>query len=62
MALTDPQQFSEELYLSVLNRVPTAEETAEAASLLAARPNERQQIVIEIAWGLTCSSEFRFNH
>ena len=62
MALSDPQQFSEELYLSVLNRLPTAEETAEVAALLAARPDERQPIVMELAWGLVCSSEFRFNH
>ena len=62
MALNDPQQFSEELYLSVLNRQPTAEETAETAALLAARPDERQAIVMELAWGLICSSEFRFNH
>lgn len=62
MALAEPQPLAEELYLSVLNRSPTAEETAEAAALLTARPDERQQVVMELAWALICSAEFRFNH
>ncbi|MBL9122949.1 MAG: DUF1549 domain-containing protein [Planctomycetaceae bacterium] len=62
VALGDPQQLADELYLSVLNRQPLPEEAAEVAALLAAQPNERPQVVAELAWSLICSSEFRFNH
>lgn len=62
IALAEPAQVAEELYLSVLSRHPTEAETAELAALLTARPSERQQIVTEFAWALVCSSEFRFNH
>lgn len=48
----------EELYLSVLTRLPDAEERKEAAEFLAKTNGD----VTELAWALLASTEFRFNH
>jgi hypothetical protein len=48
----------EELYLSVLTRLPDAEERREAAEHLKRNPNG----VADLAWALLASTEFRFNH
>jgi hypothetical protein len=63
-ALTDASAIAEELYLSILSRRPDADERAEVASYLAARPDpkERPAAVRELAWSLLASTEFRFNH
>jgi len=62
LAMTDPKAVSEEIYLSTLSRWPAEQETAEVASYLAARPNDRPAAVQEVIWGLLSSAEFRFNH
>jgi hypothetical protein len=50
--------LAEELYLSVLSRRPDAEEKAEVARFLAARPGA----LADLAWALLASTELRFNH
>jgi len=61
--LEDAKAFAEELYLSVLTRLPAEEEVHDIAALLAARPKEQRHAVISDAvWALLCSTEFRFRH
>jgi hypothetical protein len=55
-------ELTEELYLSVLNRLPTTAESAEATAYLAARQDERAAAIQDLVWGLLTSVEFRFNH
>lgn len=54
--------LAEELYLSVLTRLPTAEEQKEVADLLASRSADRAAALQDLAWALLASAEFRFNH
>lgn len=62
LKLNDPAALSEELYLTVFSRKPTAPEVADVAAYLAARPMDRPVAIQELAWGLISSAEFRFNH
>ncbi len=59
---TEPNIAAEELYLTVLNRSPTDEETAEVAAYLANPEADRAVAARELVWGLLNSIEFRFNH
>ena len=58
---TDPALAAEELYLGILTRLPTPEETADVTAFLATRP-DRSKAAMELVWGLISSAEFRFNH
>ena len=58
----DPAQVAEELYLSILTRLPEPAETQKVAAYLAARPKERVPALQELAWALLSSVEFRFRH
>jgi hypothetical protein len=61
--LTDSKALAEELYLSILTRLPDAEEANDIAAMLDARPKEQRNAVISDAiWALLCSTEFRFRH
>jgi excinuclease UvrABC ATPase subunit len=60
--LEDANAFASELYLSVMSRTPTADETKEVADYMGPRKADRPAAVAELAWALFCSSEFRFNH
>jgi hypothetical protein len=60
--IEDATALAEELYLSVLTRLPTAEETADVASFLAAPETDKSKAVQEMAWALLTSAEFRFQH
>lgn len=60
--LTEPEQMAEELYLSILTRRPTAEETQDVADYLTQRKDEKAQALEELAWALLTSAEFRFQH
>jgi hypothetical protein len=62
LALKNPGETAEELYLSVLTRLPGTEERQEVADYLARRAAERQAALEELAWALASSAEFRFNH
>jgi hypothetical protein len=60
--LDDPAALSEELYLSVLTRLPTQEEKDEAANYLKDRTSDRPAAIGELVWAVVSSNEFRFNH
>lgn len=61
--LKDDAQISDELFLSILTRLPSPEERNEVIKLLQASPAaQRQNTLSELAWSLLTSVEFRFNH
>jgi hypothetical protein len=63
-AMADVEPLAEELYLCVLSRRPTADETNEVKQLLASTktPAERREPLQALLWGLLLSAEFRLNH
>ena len=60
--LKDAGPLAEELYLSVLTRLPAAEEAKEVADYVTRRSADRPVAVQELIWALLTSAEFRFNH
>ena len=60
--LKEADGVAEELYLSVLTRLPTDEERKEVADFLTGRTADRAAALQELAWALLASAEFRFNH
>jgi hypothetical protein len=62
--LSDQAALAEDLYLSLLNRRPIAQETEEVISLVKGTktPKERAEALQPLVWGLLLSAEFRFNH
>ncbi len=60
--IKEPKPLAEELYLSILTRLPTAEEIHDVADYLSEREKDRDQAIQEIAWALLTSAEFRFQH
>jgi len=60
--LKDAAAIAEELCLSVLTRVPTAEEQKEVADFLARHSADKPTALQELGWALMASAEFRFNH
>lgn len=60
--LTNTDALAEELYLSVLTRLPSAEERTEMADFLGSRSKDRLAALQDMAWALLASAEFRFNH
>jgi len=58
--LKEADEIADELYLSILTRLPTDEEKREIADLL--KTGDRNAAVREAAWALLASAEFRFNH
>lgn len=59
---SDPKIAAEELYLGILSKMPTDEESAFVTQYLANRAADRNVAAQELAWGLLNSAEFRFNH
>jgi len=58
----DVEAIAEELYLSVLTRMPNTEERAEVDEYLARFSERRSAALGELAWALITSAEFRSNH
>jgi len=58
----DSATAAEELYISVLNRLPSAAESADVKSLLEMPGSDRELVARELVWALLTSIEFRFNH
>lgn len=58
----NPQAVADELYLSVLTRLPTTDESNETRDYLAPRTADRPAALQELVWALVTSAEFRFNH
>lgn len=61
-AQKEPKPLAEDMYLHVLNRRPTDEETAAVTAYLQSRADARVPAIQEMVWGLLSSAEFRFNH
>ncbi len=61
-AQKDSGLLAEELYLSVLTRMPTTDERKEIADYLTRRNAGRLIALQDLAWALLTSAEFRFNH
>ncbi len=60
--LTDAKVVADELYMSVLTRLPTDEDRAVVTKYLETNADGRAVAIREMAWALLASSEFRFNH
>lgn len=60
--LADDRQAVEEMYLSVLTRLPSAEESDEAVAYLQAHTARRGEALADLVWSLLASAEFRCNH
>lgn len=60
--LTEPDKVAEELYLSVLTRVPTKEETQLVSEHLARHAESREKAVGQLIWSLLASNEFGIGH
>ena len=60
--LADVRALAEELYLSVLTRLPTEAEVFAIQKQLTAREKEKPAVLQDLAWGLLTSAEFRFKH
>jgi hypothetical protein len=61
-ALPSADAIAEEMYLTALTRMPTAEEKTEVADHLKRRGAQRSAAMQELAWALIASTEFRLNH
>jgi len=59
---TDTPSLAEDLYMTVLSRLPTMDEVKEVSQRLSARPTEKPAVVQDLAWALLTSVEFRFKH
>ena len=57
----DPVAIADHLYLSVLVRHATPEESTTVSRYLENRRNDRQSALRELVWALLMSNEFRFN-
>ncbi len=55
-------EIAEQLYISLLNRRPTTQETKQVSDYLTARTDQKAETVREMIWALLASTEFRFNH
>jgi len=62
LAKLPEEKIAEELYLTVLTRKPTAEESATVAKLLKKDPAKKPDAIGRLAWALIASMEFGVNH
>ena len=60
--MSDAGAMAEELYLSVLTRLPAEDEKAALAGWLAKHAADRPRAVADFAWALVSSTEFFVNH
>jgi len=61
-ALNDSAAVAEELYLSVLTRMPTDDERVDVAAYLTKNAKRREAALGELTWALLASTEFCVNH
>jgi hypothetical protein len=60
--LTDDVKLAEELYLSILTRLPSDDEKAIVSKHLAKHDGKREAAIGQLAWALLASTEFSVNH
>jgi hypothetical protein len=60
--MNDPGALADELYLSTLTRLPSAEERSDVAQFLTSHSSDRAIAISEMTWGLIASTEFCINH
>ena len=60
-SITDDAELAQQLYLAIHSRRATDDEKHRVSQYLASRPEQRNQAIRELAWGLLSSLEFRFN-
>jgi hypothetical protein len=60
MGIDNPSSIAEELYLSILARLPDEQESTMVRELVAGHSDQRSAILQELVWGLLASTEFRF--
>jgi hypothetical protein len=58
----DAGKAAEELYLTVMTRMPTDSERADVVNYLKDRAKDKPVAAQELVWALLNSAEFRFNH
>jgi hypothetical protein len=62
-AITEPAALAHELFLSVLSRPPSPEETAQILSHFSTHPADQKPAALSDAlWALLTSAEYRFKH
>ena len=61
-AMSDVNTLADEIYLSVLSRLPTNDEKAEVADYLNAAGKRREVAIGQLTWALLSSLEFGVNH
>ena len=62
MCIRDSPDTVQRLYLSVLARRPSEDETRAAVSFLDKHASSRPTALADLAWSLLASAEFRLNH
>ena len=60
--LETPKSIAEEMYLSMLARLPEVDEVATVANYLERNNKRRAAALGDLAWALLTSTEFRLNH
>ena len=60
--IADERALADELFLSILTRLPSDEERQIVDLSLKVKPKERPAALQDLAWALLNSVEFRFNH
>jgi hypothetical protein len=60
--IEDPIALADVLYMGVLNRRPSDDEAAELNAMIQQQGADRPAVILEVAWALLTSAEFRFNH
>jgi chromosome segregation ATPase len=60
MMLDAPEAIADELYLTILSRLPDADERQWVAEAIGSDPEAKSDLVQELAWALLTSAEFRF--
>ena len=60
--IAEPERIADEIYLSVLSRLPNDEERADIAAHLAANADKKAEAIGQLVWALLASTEFAVNH
>lgn len=59
---TEINEATNNLYLALLGRTPTAEEISDVQQYMNQAPDQKAALAQELVWGILSSAEFRFNH